>query len=225
MAKKDSLGGARVAAAGLFKAKPKKKLAGPPEAPLPTPRLVEHYNTVVRPGMREKFGYKSDLSTPRITKVVLNMGIGDANENPKKLEALLEDLETITGQRPAVTRARISVANFKLREGMPVGAKVTLRRGRMYEFLVRLISLAIPRMRDFRGLSPKQFDGSGNYALGLADQLIFPEIKSDQVQFIHGMDIVVCTTARTDDEGRELLRLMGFPFRDLPVVLMGGEGA
>jgi len=152
------------------------------------------------------------------------MGVGDGAENPKKLNALLDDLETITGQRPQVNRARVSVANFKLREGMPVGASVTLRRARMWEFLDRLISLVIPRLRDFRGLSPKSFDGRGNYAMGLTDQIVFPEVNADRVEYFHGMNIVVCTTARTDDEARELLRLIGFPFRDLPVEIIPAKG-
>ncbi len=204
-----------------FKAQPKKKKKGAPETPPPAPRLKLHYNEVVRPQLKEKFGFKADLATPRVTKVVVNMGVGDAGENPKKLEQLMDDLEVITGQRPHVTRARISVANFKLREGMPVGCRVTLRKARMWEFLDRLISVVIPRLRDFRGLSPKQFDGRGNYAMGLADQIVFPEINADRVQFTHGMNIVVCTTARTDEQARELLRLVGFPFRDLPVVVLG----
>lgn len=227
MAKNASAGGGKkgtptkIAAASLYKAKPKKKKTGPPSEPAPTPRLREHYEQVARPKLREQFGHKSDFSTPRVTKVVVTMGIGDANENPRKLEALLDDMEAFTGQRPVVTRSRISVAQFKLREGMPVGIKVTLRGGRMYEFLDRLISLAIPRLRDFRGLSPKQFDGRGNYAMGLPDQLCFPEVKTDKVEHFHGMNLVVCTTARTNDEARELLRLIGFPFRDLPVVVLG----
>lgn len=204
-----------------FKARPKKKKKGPPTEPAPVPRLKVHYNETVLPALKEKFGIKVDLATPRITKVVINMGIGDANENPKKFEALMDDLESISGQRPQVTRARISVANFKLREGMAVGCRVTLRRARMWEFLDRLISLVFPRMRDFRGLSPKAFDGRGNYACGLQDQIVFPEVNADRVVFSQGMNIVVCTTARTDEQARELLRMSGFPFRDLPVVVLG----
>jgi len=224
MAKKSS-GGAPVAPGKVsFKAQPKKKKAGAPTEPAPAPRLKDHYKSTVRPALQAKFGYKADLATPRITKVSVSMGVGDGAENPKKLNALLDDLETITGQRPQVNRARVSVANFKLREGMPVGASVTLRRARMWEFLDRLISLVIPRLRDFRGLSPKSFDGRGNYAMGLTDQIVFPEVNADRVEYFHGMNIVVCTTARTDDEARELLRLIGFPFRDLPVEIIPAKG-
>ncbi len=206
-----------------FKARPKKKQSGAPATPPPTPRLKLHYQQNVLAQLKEKFGHTADLATPRITKVVISMGIGDANENPKKLEALVDELEMIAGQRPHVTTARISVANFKLRQGMPVGCAVTLRKARMWEFLDRLISLVLPRMRDFRGLNAKAFDGRGNYAMGLQDQIVFPEIQADRVQFTHGMNIVVCTTARTDEQARELLRLMGFPFRDLPVVVLGAK--
>jgi large subunit ribosomal protein L5 len=205
-----------------FKARPKKK-KGAPEVAAPPARLRAHYREYVLPALKEKYGFTADLATPRVTKVVVNMGIGDANENPKKLEALMDDLEVIAGQRPHVTRARISVANFKLRQGMPVGCAVTLRKARMWEFLDRMISLVIPRMRDFRGLNPKSFDGRGNYAMGLNDQIVFPEIQGDRVQFAHGMNIVVCTTARSDEQARELLRLLGFPFRDLPVVVLGAK--
>ena len=204
-----------------FKARPKKKLAGKPEHPLPSPRLKAHYETVVKPLMKEFCGTKADLATPRITKVVISMGVGDANENPKKLEALLDDVETITGQRPHVTRSRVSVANFNLRAGMPVGCRVTLRKTRMYEFLDRLTAIVVPRLRDFRGMSAKSFDGRGNYNFGFGDQTVFPEISADRVSFNQGMNITVCTTARTDEQARELLRLMGFPFRDLTVVIVG----
>lgn len=206
-----------------FKARPKKKLAGKPEQPLPTPRLKVHYDEIVKPALKQFCGVTADLATPRITKVVVSMGVGDANDNPKKLEALLDDLEAITGQRPHVTRARVSVANFKLRQGMPVGCRVTLRKNTMFEFLDRLVSIVAPRLRDFRGLSPKGFDRRGNYNFGLQDQIVFPEISADKVQFTHGMNITVCTTARTDEHARELLRLMGFPFRDLPVVIVGAK--
>lgn len=208
-----------------WKATPKKKKSGPPSEPAPTPRLKLHYEEFVKPQLKERFGFANDIGTPRITKVVVSMGIGDANENPKKFEQLLGDLETVTGQRPQVTRARLSVANFKLREGMVVGCRSTLRRNRMWEFLDRLITLVIPRMRDFRGLNPKSFDGRGNYAMGLQDQLVFPEIKADKVEYQHGMNIVVCTTARTDEHARELLRLMGFPFRNHPVQVIGKKEA
>lgn len=239
MAKKKQAGGAKKPAKGgkkggagagapgkgkiSFKARPKKKKKGAPQEPAPTPRLKTHYFESVRPKLKAELGVKADLAVPRITKVVVSMGVGDANDNPRKLEQLLDDMEVITGQRPQVTRARISVANFKLRQGMPVGCRVTLRKARMYEFLDRLISLVIPRMRDFRGLNAKSFDGRGNYAMGLPDQLVFPEINADRVSEYHGMNIVVCTTARTNEHARELLRMCGFPFRDLPVEVLGGN--
>jgi large subunit ribosomal protein L5 len=206
-----------------YKAKPKKKKTGKPEAPAPSPRLKSHYAEVVRPGLRKKFGFTNDWAVPRLTKVVVSMGIGDAHEKPQKLEALIEDVETVTGQRPVVTRARISVANFKLREGMANGLKVTLRGPRMWEFLDRLITTVVPRMRDFRGLSPKAFDGRGNYSVGLPDQLVFPEIRSDKIEHYHGMNVAVCTTSGDDEQARELLRLMGFPFRDLDVEVLGAR--
>ena len=204
-----------------YKAKPKKKKTAKPESAPPPPRLKAHYAEVVRPGLKAKFGVQNDWALPRVTKIVVSMGIGDAHEKPQKLEALIDDLETVTGQRPVVTRARISVANFKLRQGMANGLKVTLRGPRMWEFLDRLLSTVVPRMRDFRGLSSKSFDGRGNYSVGLPDQLVFPEIKGDKVEHYHGMNICVCTTAEDDEQARELLRLMGFPFRDLQVELLG----
>lgn len=219
MAKKDKVGGSKIS----FKAQPKKKKSGPPTDAAPYPRLKQHYADVVAPALKEKYGYGSPLATPRITKVVVSMGVGDAHENPRKFETLIEQMETVTGQRPQVTRARVSVANFKLREGMAVGCRVTLRRTRMWEFLDRLITIVIPRMRDFRGLNPKSFDGRGNFAMGLQDQLVFPELKADKIDHMHGMNIVVCTTARTNDEARELIRLTGFPFRDLPVTILGSK--
>ncbi|MGE0707206.1 MAG: 50S ribosomal protein L5 [Planctomycetota bacterium] len=211
-------GGAPAAASKVsFKARPKKKLAGKPETPPPAPRLKTYYDTVVKPQLLAKGG--SAMAVPRLTKCVISMGVGDANENPKKIESLMEDLEAITGQHPHVTRSRVSVANFKLREGMPVGCAVTLRKALMWEFLDRLIALIIPRLRDFRGMNPKSFDRRGNYNFGLTDQLVFPEINADKVTFQHGMNITLCTTATTDDEARELLRLLGFPFRDHEVVI------
>ena len=156
-----------------------------------------------------------------MAKIIINMGVGDARENPKKLAALRKDLGTIAGQSAVATRARISVANFKIREGYAVGCKVTLRRQRMWEFLDRAISFAIPRIRDFRGLSPKGFDGRGNYSFGLSEQIVFPEVDADRLEHIHGMNVVIVTTAATDNEGRELLRLLGFPFRNLEVVQVG----
>jgi len=206
-----------------FKARPKKKKMEAPKEPPPPPRLKTYYQDTVRPALKEKFGLSCDLGTPRLTKIVINMGVGDANENPRKLEALMEDLEAVSGQHAQVTRARISVANFNLREGMAVGARVTLRRARMWEFLDRLLSVVIPRMRDFRGLNPKSFDGRGNFAMGLPDQLVFPEIKGDRVEYFHGMDLVFCTTARSDEQARELFRLLGFPYRDLDVVVLGSK--
>lgn len=175
-------------------------------------RLKDLYMNEVVSAMMEKFKYKSIMEVPRLEKVVVNMGIGDAKENPKFLESAVEDLAVITGQKPIVTKARKSVAAFKLREGMKVGAKVTLRGERMYEFLDRLLNVALPRVRDFRGLSDKSFDGRGNYALGIKEQLIFPEVNYDKVEKVRGMDIIIVTTARTDEEARELLGLMGMPF-------------
>jgi large subunit ribosomal protein L5 len=162
--------------------------------------------------MMEKFGYKNAMEVPRLNKVVINMGVGDAKENPKFLEGAMEDLATITGQKPVVTVAKRSVASFKLRAGMKIGTKVTLRGDRMYEFLDRLFNAALPRVRDFRGTSPKSFDGRGNYALGIREQLIFPEINYDKVEKVRGMDVIIVTTAKTDEEAKELLALLGMPF-------------
>lgn len=209
-------------AKGDYRAKPRKDKKKPTEA-APPPRLKAHFEKVVKPALKKQFKHDNDLAMGRITKVCVSMGIGDAHENAKKLEALLDDLETITGQRPEVTRSKQAIANFKLREGMPVGLRVTLRHARMWEFLDRLITTVMPRMRDFRGLNAKSFDGRGNYSFGLPDQIVFPEIKSDRVEFFHGMNIGVCTTSRTDDEARELLRLLGFPFANLPVVIVGAK--
>ncbi|MGI5908319.1 MAG: 50S ribosomal protein L5 [Christensenellales bacterium] len=176
------------------------------------PRLKDRYETQIVPSMMEKFDYKNVNQVPRLEKVVINMGMGDVKDNPKALDSALRDLSIIAGQKPVVTRAKRSVANFKLREGMNVGAKVTLRGTRMYEFADKLISIALPRVRDFRGVSPKSFDGRGNFALGVKEQLIFPEIDYDQVEKVRGMDIVFVTTAKTDEEAHELLSLMGMPF-------------
>lgn len=175
-------------------------------------RLKEMYKSEVAPAMMEKFGYKSVMEIPKIEKIVINMGLGDAKDNPKGMEAAVKELGIIAGQKPVINRAKKSVANFKLREGMPIGAKVTLRGERMYEFADRLLNIALPRVRDFRGVNPNAFDGRGNYALGIKEQLIFPEIEYDKVEKIHGMDIIFVTTAKTDEESRELLRLMGMPF-------------
>ncbi len=175
-------------------------------------RLKEIYKKEVAPAMMEKFGYKSTMEIPKIEKIVINMGLGELKENPKGIESAVKELGIISGQKPIIIRAKRSVANFKLREGMPVGAKVTLRGKRMYEFTDRLLNIALPRVRDFRGVNPNAFDGRGNYALGIKEQLIFPEIEYDKVDKIQGMDIVFVTTAKTDEESQELLRLMGMPF-------------
>ena len=175
-------------------------------------RLQEKYNNQVAPAMMEKFGYKNIMEIPKIDKIVINMGIGDAKENPKGLEKAVEEMEMISGQKPVITRARKSVANFKLREGMPIGAKVTLRKDKMYYFMDKLVSVTLPRVRDFRGINPNAFDGRGNYALGIKEQLIFPEIEYDKVEKVRGMDIIFVTTAKSDEEARELLKLLGMPF-------------
>jgi large subunit ribosomal protein L5 len=177
------------------------------------PRLQTLYREVVVQKLNEEFSYKNPLSVPRLEKVVLNMGIGEATADSKKVQTAADDLALIAGQKPVITRARKSISTFKLREGMPIGAKVTLRKARMYEFLDRLVTVALPRVRDFRGLSAKSFDGRGNYALGIKEHIIFPEINYDKVDQILGMDIVVCTTAETDQEARALLAAMNFPFR------------
>ena len=176
------------------------------------PRMKGLYDETIVKAMTEKFGYKNPMEVPRIDKIVLNMGVGEATQDKKKVDKAATEMELIAGQKPVVTKAKKSIAQFKLREGMPIGVKVTLRRERMYEFLDRFITIALPRVRDFRGLNDKSFDGRGNYACGLKEQLIFPEISYDQVDQIRGMDVIVATTAKTDDEARELLRLFGFPF-------------
>ena len=176
------------------------------------PNLKAKYNAEIAPALMQKFGYKSVMQIPRIEKVVVNCGCGEARDNSKVLDSVVNDLATITGQKPIITKAKKSVANFKLREGMPVGAKVTLRQDKMWEFLDRLFNVALPRVRDFRGINPNAFDGRGNYALGLKEQLIFPEIEYDKIDKIRGMDIVICTTAKTDEEAKELLTLLGAPF-------------
>jgi len=175
-------------------------------------RLKVKYTEEVAPALMKKFSYKSPMQIPKIEKIIVNVGCGDARENPKVLDAVVRDISTITGQKAVITRAKKSIANFKLREGMPVGVKVTLRADRMWEFLDRFFNVALPRVRDFRGINPNAFDGRGNYALGLKEQLIFPEIEYDKIDKIRGMDIVICTTANTDEEARELLTLMGAPF-------------
>ncbi|WP_205590109.1 50S ribosomal protein L5 [Sphingomonas paeninsulae] len=176
------------------------------------PRMQGIYDERIVKAMTEKFGYTNPMQVPRLVKIVLNMGVGEATQDKKKVDQAAGEMELIAGQKPVVTKAKKSVAQFKLREGMPIGCKVTLRRDRMFEFLDRFITIALPRVRDFRGLSDKSFDGRGNYACGIKEQLIFPEISYDRVDTIRGMDVIVATTANTDDEARELLRLFGFPF-------------
>ncbi|MDZ7627620.1 MAG: 50S ribosomal protein L5 [Parvularculaceae bacterium] len=183
------------------------------EAQKYTPRLKKQYNEKIKPSLQKQFGYKNVMMTPKIEKVVINMGVGDAVNDRKAVDQALEELTRIAGQKPVITKAKKSIASFKLREGMAVGCKVTLRKDRMYEFLDRLVTVALPRVRDFRGLSPKSFDGRGNYALGLKEHLVFPEINYDQVEKMRGMDIIVCTTAKTDAEARALLAEFNFPFR------------
>ena len=175
-------------------------------------RYKDLYKDQIVDAMTKKFGYKNVMQVPKLDKIVLNMGVGEAKDNAKVLESAVKDLETITGQKVVVTKAKNSVANFKIREGMPIGCKVTLRGEKMYEFLDRLINLALPRVRDFRGINPNAFDGRGNYALGIKEQLIFPEIEYDKVDKVRGMDIIFVTTANTDEEARELLRLFNMPF-------------
>ena len=178
------------------------------------PRLKGRYKSEIAPALKSKFGYKNVMQIPTLTKVVVNMGVGEAARDSKLIEGAIRDLAIITGQRPQVTRSRKSIAQFKLREGMPIGAHVTLRNDRMWEFTDRLLSIALPRIRDFRGLSPKQFDGKGNYTFGLTEQIVFPEIEQDKIDRTRGMDITLVTTAKTDEEGRELLKALGFPFRE-----------
>jgi large subunit ribosomal protein L5 len=177
-----------------------------------TPRLKEHYETVVKPGLVQEFGYKNTMEVPRLEKIVVNMGVGEGVLDAKKVQSAAGELTLIAGQKPVITKAKRSIATFKLREGMPVGCKVTLRRERMYEFLDRLITVALPRVRDFRGIPPRSFDGRGNFALGLKEQIVFPEIDYDQVGEIRGLDIAICTTAKTDEEARALLKGFDMPF-------------
>jgi large subunit ribosomal protein L5 len=176
------------------------------------PRLKSDYRSRIRAAMKEQFGYTNEMQIPKIDKIVVNMGIGEAVADSKKVNSAMKDLAAITGQKPLPTKARTSIAGFKLREGMVIGAKVTLRKDRMYEFLDRLITIALPRVKDFRGLKPTSFDGRGNYAMGLREHIVFPEINYDEIDQMWGMDIIVCTTARTDNEARELLRAFQFPF-------------
>jgi large subunit ribosomal protein L5 len=176
------------------------------------PRLKADYDERIVPAMTERFGYKNRMEVPRLEKIVINMGVGEATQDKKKVETAAAEMQAISGQRPVITKAKKSIAQFKLREGMPIGCKVTLRRERMYEFLDRLVTIALPRVRDFRGLNPRSFDGRGNYAMGLKEQIIFPEINYDQIDKVRGMDVIITTTAKTDEEARELLRLFNFPF-------------
>ena len=177
-----------------------------------TTRLEKIYKEEVAPALMKRFGYTNPMQVPKITKITLNMGVGEAAANKKVLENALADMAKIAGQKPVATKSRVSVASFKIRDGWPIGAKVTLRRAHMYEFLDRLINISLPRTRDFRGVSAKSFDGRGNYAMGLKEQIIFPEINYDRIDTVRGMDVIVTTTARTDEEARELLKLFGFPF-------------
>jgi large subunit ribosomal protein L5 len=199
------------------KAKGKEAAAGPAtgeaEAPARIPRLREHYDKNVLPELMKRFSYRNTMQAPRLTKIVVNMGVGDALVNVKLLDAAMADLATVTGQKPAIRRSRKSISNFKLRQGQPIGCMVTLRGARMYEFYDRLINVALPRIRDFRGVPMRSFDGRGNYTLGVTEQIIFPEINYDKVEKVRGMDITFVTNARTDEEGQELLRLMNMPFR------------
>jgi large subunit ribosomal protein L5 len=177
------------------------------------PRLKTYYRDAVRPQLKEEFGYSNEMMIPQLDKIVLNMGIGEAVGDQKRTQSAANDLTLIAGQKAVVTKARTSIATFKLREGMSIGAKVTLRRNRMFEFLDRFVNIALPRVRDFRGLNPKSFDGRGNYALGIKEHIVFPEIDYDKVDHVMGMDIIVCTTAKTDNEARALLKAFNFPFR------------
>jgi len=195
------------------KAAPKDKVARAPRPKDYRPRLKAHYEKVVREAMAKQFAYTNRMQIPRIDKVVINMGVGEAVSDRKKVESAAKDLGLIAGQRPVITRARKSVATYKVRDGMPIGCKVTLRGDRMYEFVDRLVTIALPRVKDFRGLNPKSFDGRGNFAVGLKEHIVFPEIDYDQVDEVWGMDVIVCTTARSDEEARALLRGFNFPFR------------
>jgi large subunit ribosomal protein L5 len=183
-------------------------------APRPSPRLKQRYADEIKPSLLQEFGYANTMQVPGLVKITVNMGVGEAARDSKLIEGAIRDLATITGQKPAVTKARKSIAQFKLREGMPIGAHVTLRGDRMWEFLDRLLALALPRIRDFRGLSPRQFDGNGNYTFGLNEQSMFHEIDQDRIDRVRGMDITVVTTATNDDEGRALLKHLGFPFKE-----------
>ncbi len=206
--KKDSGKGAAVAAK-----EPQKQAPEAPAGPRVPPRMKETYRGKVIPALMKEFGYKNPMQVPKLERIVLNVGMGQAIQNVKLLESAASELGVLTGQKPIITRAKKAIAGFKLRQGMPIGTKVTLRSDRMYEFFDRLVSVALPRIRDFRGVSPKAFDGRGNYTLGLKEQLVFPEIKYDSVASIHGMDITIVTSAGTNEEGKALLKHLGMPFR------------
>jgi len=219
----ERVGDAEKAEAEAIEALPKVQEASVPQAEKPAgkpskmpkdykPRLKSDYEDRIVKAMTEKFGYKNRLEVPRLDKIVINMGVGEATQDKKRVETAAAEMQRISGQKPVITKAKKSIAQFKLREGMPIGCKVTLRRDRMFEFLDRLVTIALPRVRDFRGLNPKSFDGRGNYALGLKEQIIFPEINYDQIDKVRGMDVIITTTAKTDEEARELLRLFNFPF-------------
>ncbi len=204
---------AKAAPAPKAKGKGKAKAAAGPSEPAPPPRMRDIYENEIRPKLQEEFGYRSPMQHPSITKITLNMGVGEAKQNSKSLDEAVEQLSEIAGQRPIITKARKSIAQFKLREGMPIGCKVTLRGARMWEFYDRLTSVALPRIRDFRGVNPDSFDGRGNFALGIREQTIFPEIDYDRVDQARGLDVIITTSAATDEEGRALLRHLGMPFR------------
>jgi large subunit ribosomal protein L5 len=217
------VGEAEKTKAEAIEALPKVEAAEVPQAEKPaakpsktpadyTSRIKRDYDERIVKAMTERFGYKNRLEVPRLEKIVINMGVGDATQDKKRVETAAAEMQQIAGQKPVITKAKKSIAQFKLREGMPIGCKVTLRRDRMYEFLDRLVTIALPRVRDFRGLNPRSFDGRGNYALGLKEQIIFPEINYDQIEKVRGMDVIITTTAKTDEEARELLRLFNFPF-------------
>jgi len=219
----ERVGEAEKAEAEAVEALPKVEKAEVPQAEKPagkpsktpkdyTPRLKRDYDERIVPAMIEKFGYKNKLEVPKLEKIVINMGVGEATQDKKRVETAAGEMQQISGQKPVITKAKKSIAQFKLREGMPIGCKVTLRRDRMFEFLDRLVTIALPRVRDFRGLNPRSFDGRGNYAMGLKEQIIFPEVNYDQIDKVRGMDVIVTTTAKTDEEARELLRLFNFPF-------------
>jgi len=219
----ERVGDAEKAQAEAVEALPKVEEATVPQAEAPAgkpskvskdykPRLKADYDERIVKAMTDKFGYKNRLEVPKLEKIIINMGVGEATQDKKRVETAAAEMQQISGQKPVITKAKKSIAQFKLREGMPIGCKVTLRRDRMFEFLDRLVTIALPRVRDFRGLNPKSFDGRGNYAMGLKEQIIFPEINYDQIDKVRGMDIIITTTAKTDEEARELLRLFNFPF-------------